>query len=52
MNIKSLNVFFFLNFYKAVLRSNSRLGEAAKAGSGYDLCSCPDEKPQSSFILL
>ena len=22
-------------------------GEAAKAGSGYDLCSCPDSKPQN-----
>ena len=30
--------------------SNPRQGEAAKAGSGYDLCSCPDDKPQNSFI--
>ena len=26
-------------------------GEAPKAGSGYDLCSCPDDKPQNSFFL-
>ena len=30
--------------------SNPRPGEAAKAGSGNDLCSCPDDKPQNSFL--
>ena len=28
----------------------TRPGEATKAGCGYDLCSCPDDKPLPIFF--
>ena len=30
----------------------SSTGEAVKMGTGYDHCSCPDDKPQHSYIWL